>query len=227
MHCPRANKIWFGSKLGIHFNSSHVCFIDWLIYAISSLCTEDVIYLAAITYNIWFARNQHIFELTDTPDLTVLEKANKSIAEFQLATGMDRSSNSDQNNINNNQNNNYQHNTRSTQWSKPMPGTIKINCDANLSRSGRWGLGATCRDSDGALVAAVAWETPGSDDPTLAEASAIYKAVQLALDCCFQDVIIESDNSTIISLINSANSLPRTYVGNLVWGINCNAIRAQ
>jgi hypothetical protein len=225
MHCPRANKIWFGSKLGIHFNRSHDSFTDWLIYAISNLCPEDIIYLAAITYSIWFARNQHIYELKDTPDLTVIEKASKSITDFQLATSSDQSSNSKQSNINNNQNINYQHNTRSTQWTKPMPGTIKLNCDANLSRSGRWGLGATCRDSDGVLVAAAAWETPGKDDPTLAEACAVYKTAQLALDCCFRDVIIESDNNTVITLINSSMSLPSSYLGNIVWGIKCISIR--
>jgi hypothetical protein len=224
MHCPRANKIWFGSRLGIHFNRSHASFIDWLIHAISSLCPEDIIYLAAITYSIWFARNQHIFELKDTPDLTVIEKASKSIIDFQLATGLDQSSSSDQIGINNNQNTNYQRNTRSTQWTKPMPGTIKINCDANLSKYGRWGLGATCRDSDGVLVAAATWESPGPDDPTLAEACAVYQAVQLARDCCFQDVIFESDISSIISLINATKALPKSYVGNLVWGINCKSV---
>ncbi|KAK2363143.1 hypothetical protein QL285_088153 [Trifolium repens] len=219
MHCPRANKIWFGSKLGIQFNrshdcfidwliyaiTSHDCFIDWLIYAITSICTEDIIYPAAIIYSIWYARNQHIFELNDTPNLTVIEKANKSIVEFQQATSTDQTGTTDQINNNINCNINYQHNPRSTQWIKPMVGTIKKNCDANLSRSGRWGQGATCRDSDGFFVAAATWETPGSDDPTLAEANAVYKAVHLAFDYCFQDVIIESDNETIISLIDDRN----------------------
>jgi hypothetical protein len=66
---------------------------------------------------------------------------------------------------------------------------IKINCDANLTRIGRWRLRASCRDADGVLVAAATWETSGTNNPTLAEAYALYKAILLAIDCCFQDVI--------------------------------------
>ncbi|MCI77020.1 hypothetical protein A2U01_0098290, partial [Trifolium medium] len=61
------------------------------------------------------------------------------------------------------------------------------NCDANLSKTGKWGLRAVYRDSTGFLVAAATWEVPGSADPTMAEACALYKAVLLAIECCFQE----------------------------------------
>jgi hypothetical protein len=35
-------------------------------------------------------------------------------------------------------------------------------------------------------------------------------------------VLFESDKCIVISLINSEGSNPRNYVGNVVWGINCN-----
>jgi hypothetical protein len=66
------------------------------------------------------------------------------------------------------------------------------------------------------LVAAATWESPGTDDPTLDEAYALYNVVLLAIDCCFQDVLFESDKCIVISLINSEGSNPRNYVGNVV-----------
>jgi ribonuclease HI len=109
---------------------------------------------------------------------------------------------------------------------RPDTNKIKINCDANLAIEGRWGLGASFRNVDGALLLAAAWVMPGSNDPTLAEAYAVYKAVLLAIEHGFQEVIIESDNSTIIDLINSGGN-PRLYLGNVVNGIrrNTNSFR--
>jgi hypothetical protein len=57
MHCQHASKIWFGSKLGIKFDHSHTNFPEWLTYAINSLKNEDLIYMAAVVYGIWYARN--------------------------------------------------------------------------------------------------------------------------------------------------------------------------
>jgi hypothetical protein len=58
MKCQHASKIWFGSKLGINFNNSHINISNWIIYALNHLNSEDLIYMAAITYGIWYARNQ-------------------------------------------------------------------------------------------------------------------------------------------------------------------------
>jgi hypothetical protein len=82
-------------------------------------------------------------------------------------------------------------------------------------------LGAIARDSGGNLLAAATWETPGADDPSLAEAAALYHAVRLATEQCFNDVIFESDNATIVGILRSEAPIPRTYLGNFVKGIRC------
>ncbi|MCI84608.1 hypothetical protein A2U01_0105886, partial [Trifolium medium] len=52
---------------------------------------------------------------------------------------------------------------------------------------------------------------PGSDDPALAEACAMYQAVQLAIDCCFHEVVFESDNNrTLIDLVKEGNRIPKS-----------------
>lgn len=52
MECDRANKVWFGSYLGINFKPNHMSFIDFLFYCLSTLKEEDLCYVASITYGI-------------------------------------------------------------------------------------------------------------------------------------------------------------------------------
>jgi hypothetical protein len=180
-------------------------------------------YVAALTYSIWFARNQKVFELKDIEDDYVINRANLSIQDYQAALGDGISTSP-----NHNENRSSTSHTTSTQnnnnkrWSRPNNGVIKVNCDANLSIEGSWGLGAIYRDSEGANLAAATWVVPGNNDPTLAEMCALYKAILLALDCGFYEVECESDNASIISFINNALSCPRSYVGSLAHGILCN-----
>jgi hypothetical protein len=78
------------------------------------------------------------------------------------------------------------------------------------------------RDTEGAVLAAATWLAPGSNDPTLAEAYTLYKAVLLAIDCGFFAITCESDNDGVIRLLNDASKNPRLYIGNLIQGILCN-----
>jgi hypothetical protein len=86
MKCQYVAKIWFGSKLGISFDQSHFNISDWFIYALNNFKEEDLMYMAAITYGIWFVRNLKIFEDTDMVEDQVINNAAKSIQEYQLAT---------------------------------------------------------------------------------------------------------------------------------------------
>jgi hypothetical protein len=85
MLCPHTTKVWFGSKLGIKFDQNLTNFLDWLSYAITTLKEEDIIYMAAIIYGIWYARNQKIFEDRDIEGNVTIESASASIKEYQQA----------------------------------------------------------------------------------------------------------------------------------------------
>jgi hypothetical protein len=224
MQCQHASKIWFDSKLGINFNNSHADFIEWVCYALTTFKDEDLSYLAAITYGIWFARNQKIYELRDIEDSIIIDKANSSIQEFQQAHNINILSQQFLNKISTNNQQQRTHTNTTKKWNRPSDNTIKINSDANLSIAGKWGLGAAFRNSTGELVAAASWEPLGGDEPTLAEACAMYNAIILAIDCGFQEVIFESDCETLVKLLNSNVQCPRNYVGNIVRGIRSNLV---
>jgi hypothetical protein len=222
MHCPHATKIWFGSKLGVIFDHKHTSISDWINYALNNLNEEDLVYMAAVLYGIWHARNQIFFEAKDIEDERVILSAAKSTQEYQNATSTEEINTHNSSHSRSTNQRQRSRPTTNNHWNKPNEGFTKINCDANLSREGWWGLGATYRDSDGILIAVATWESPRAADPTLAEAAALYNAVRFAIDCCFQDVVFESDNSTIINLLKDEGQIPMTYVGNIDRGIICN-----
>jgi hypothetical protein len=82
--CHYADIVWFGSKLGIRFSSIQTSFRAWLIYFIININEEDLSYVAAIYYGIWYARNQQVFEHRHIADHETISKAQISIQEFTL-----------------------------------------------------------------------------------------------------------------------------------------------
>jgi hypothetical protein len=223
MNCDMAHRVWFGSSLGINFTAKHTNFIDWLYYCLTTLKEEELCYLAAIIYGIWYARDKLVFENTDIDDNRIIAQAYSSIKEYQIAnkksSSMERDNNTSISRSRRHiQNQHHRSNQRNSKWRKPRAGRIKANCDANLSISGSWGLGAIFRDEEGQILASATWQIPGINDPSTAEASALYLTMKLAIDCCFTKVEFESDCSNVIESILEVNTNPRTYLGNLVKG---------
>jgi hypothetical protein len=63
MECPKAIKIWFGSRLNIRFQyRSEIKFKDWNINTVNFMYIENLAYLTATTHTIWYDRNELIFE---------------------------------------------------------------------------------------------------------------------------------------------------------------------
>jgi hypothetical protein len=118
MKCHFASRVWFGSKLGVNFNNSQISFTEWLIHTINSLPADDISYVVAVTYSLWFARNQQVFDLTSIEDEQVINRANRSIQEYQSALAIGNPNISNQN----------QHRTTSTHPS---------NKHTMLTRNGR------------------------------------------------------------------------------------------
>lgn len=69
-------------------------------------------------------------------------------------------------------------------WQKPPKGVIKLNWDAALNEYAHMmGVGILAHDSGGYVVATMCTTIPFITDPTMAEATAAWKAV---LFCCEQ-----------------------------------------
>ncbi|CAN6554841.1 unnamed protein product [Malus baccata var. baccata] len=89
-----------------------------------------------------------------------------------------------------------------TKWKRPRFGTIKINIDAAWCKDTmRMGMGWLGRDFAGLLQAAGGSETGFCHSAAAAKVSAIRFALLSCIDHGFDDIIIESDASTIIMML--------------------------
>jgi hypothetical protein len=68
--------------------------------------------------------------------------------------------------------------TEVPRWKRPTAGTIKINWDAAIDRSGdRMGVGVVARDHCGNVVGAMCYTRPSISEPATAEAVGAWTAV--------------------------------------------------
>lgn len=177
MNCNFARKVWFRSILNINFSKNpEYEFKDWLHHLIATTDEETIIYAASTIYNLWFARNKLIFEDKLTTEEEVIQQINKNLQEYKSCAL-----------INNKLETMQQHpivsnhsRSRTIKWKKTSLNLYEVNTDANLSQEGIWGLGAICRDSFGNVLAATTWKREGANEPTEAEAFAMYSAMEFA-----------------------------------------------
>jgi hypothetical protein len=227
MGCDRAAHVWFGSNLGVNFTPNHSNFLEWLFYCINTLKEEDLVVVTAIIYGIWWARNKLVFENYDMEDKAIIDHAYSSVRDYQRMNKRElyKPNNTNQRSSNNNTRNHR--NNHQSKWRKPSSGVIKANSDANLSIDGWWGLGAILRDELGEILASATWRIPGFNDPTTAEACALYFTTILAIECCFLNVDFEVDCSTVSDAVNTSSPNPRSYFGNYIRGIQRNKVLFQ
>jgi hypothetical protein len=171
-----------------------------------------------------------VFENLELEDKLVIEMATTTIRDYQIPNIQNKDYNNGEHRSYNNGGDNRRTSNRIVQrrnqkWKKPRSGSIKANCDANLAIDGSWGLGAIFRDEEGHVVASATWVRAGFNDPTTAEAYALYLTTRLAADCCFINVEFESDCLNVVKSVNSLSPSPRNYLGNLIRGIHLNLAR--
>jgi len=83
--CVGVSRIWFGSQLGFKFQDhSDIDFAKWLVHMINNGKVSDITQIAAIIYDIWFARNQEVFENVDMPEERIIEGAVNNIYDYRF-----------------------------------------------------------------------------------------------------------------------------------------------
>ncbi|PVH33143.1 hypothetical protein PAHAL_9G577400, partial [Panicum hallii] len=101
-------------------------------------------------------------------------------------------------------------------WTPPPDGWLMINVDAAIFKSPpRMGVGFVARNHKGDFIAAGCQLVKRFDDPELAEAIAIRRAVSFSLENNFQKVVVASDCQNVIKKINS-KVYDRSHVGIII-----------
>ena len=109
-------------------------------------------------------------------------------------------------------------------WSPPPEGMVAINVDAAIfATSCRMGMGIVIRDHNGKCLAVCSEQRREVVMPELAEALAIRRAVILAKDEGFSNIIVNSDCLSVVQRVNS-NLEDRSLCGPIIRDIKMMAI---
>ena len=73
--CYWEKQAWFASPLTINFDTNNTSFINWLSKLLSTSNKDTMVTVAAITYQIWHARNNLVFQNKHVPVLEAITKA--------------------------------------------------------------------------------------------------------------------------------------------------------
>lgn len=116
-------------------------------------------------------------------------------------------------------------------WQIPRSGIIKLNWDASINlQQNRMGIGVIARNHEASPLAMLCARTEFVSDPTIAEAIAAWRAVELAMKLGFCFITLEGDALLIVQALsgdencwslrgqvaNDAREMLRTFQE---WGI--------
>ena len=104
-------------------------------------------------------------------------------------------------------------------WKPPDPGMYKINSDVVLDMVGHMvGLGVVIRNSDGLVMSSSSQKITTTFFPQVAEAVAISRGLQLAIDSGLTPCMLESDAEVVVKWINNVVPLC-SEIGNVISDI--------
>ncbi|KAK9995062.1 hypothetical protein SO802_024765 [Lithocarpus litseifolius] len=89
-------------------------------------------------------------------------------------------------------------------WKPPTGQLYKLNFDAATFANGS-GVGAVIRNAAGEVMAALSARGEAVTDSEEAEALACRKAMEFTIDAGFSELIVEGDNSVVMSSVSSTN----------------------
>jgi len=154
MRCAHLERVWFGSQLTVHMpNNQNQHFTEWLTYIILNKDSNIAIQVGAITYSLWHARNQVVYEDLLVPEVTIIQRVVSSLLAYLHANSKchEEASRSTNPSVSSSTTHNRISASTRKRWMRLEPGFVKANSDANLQVSGKWGLSCIIRDEEGKL----------------------------------------------------------------------------
>ncbi|GKV39936.1 hypothetical protein SLEP1_g47630 [Rubroshorea leprosula] len=205
-YCPHVEPIWFGSTLGLNPRQLRVnCFSEWWKYINGTAkqmgIPSMVEHCAIICWHIWKARNEQYFEHVVLNPHQILVRISamtqecSSLLNTHLLVSPSRSR--------------AQGKQQQPSWVKPLMGFLKVNVDTSYSsQTGSATFAMVARNFKGEICFGNSWLSVALS-PIMAEAAALYKAVQYVESLGTNNVFFESDNQALIAhLLQPDKPLP-------------------
>ncbi|GLT72323.1 hypothetical protein SLA2020_442690 [Shorea laevis] len=151
---------------------------------------EDLEFVAFISRRLWLRRNTLVFGGALSHPLQVLQQGCDSLDGFRTSNLYTKVS--DLPGVL----------QTATPWKKPVVGVVKTNWDAAIDTlNNRMGVGVIIRDEAGDVVPSMCVVVPYILDPAVAEAVALWKAVELCNDLQLPRLHLEGDCQKIIQAL--------------------------
>ncbi|XP_060963958.1 uncharacterized protein LOC115723947 [Cannabis sativa] len=174
---------------------------QWLNDSFSRLQGELHSRVVMVSWAIWCARNDLIWQQRSRSVKDVVTFANSSLDQWLKAQGKGNIPLLSP----------LKDGDGSELWLKPSIG-IKLNVDAAIfERSSKHGFGCVVRDTEGTLTAAFAGVKTGSVSPELVEVMGIREALSWLKNHSFSQVIVETDSLVCAEAIRSAEVFASSF----------------
>ncbi|KAF7830925.1 ribonuclease H [Senna tora] len=186
--CDGVQRVWDEASFNFSSRRFHTTLLEWMAVEWSSWSQEQRCFLIMAIYFIWEARNKKKFA-NETPNLDrIWAKVERSWNEQRIA-----SSGAYRDFI-------IPCNLR---WEKPKAPFVKMNVDAAFKSNGEAAIGGLMRDHNGWVLAAFSGTLPALDDVTMAEALAVKRGVEMAMEVGVKDLQVECDSKLVVEMLNS------------------------
>jgi ribonuclease HI len=203
LDCEWAQQIWLGSPLSINQSKNQMeTIFDWYNYMFLQTDQNTMEIVTAITYGIWYARNQLVLQGKYLPPMEVCNFALKQLQDYKKLTTGNKApyrvpvTTGSSNNIS---------------WSPPPRGVWKMNVDAHLSSDGRWFSGLLLRRSDASIVGVATRSHQGSRDATYGEAMCLNDALDMVERIKATNVIFEMDSQIVVNAVRKKACIRRDW----------------
>ena len=205
--CQYASEVWreikrsFGFKCKIRYP---VSMKQWLFDFLSTATEDEATIFTITVWHVWEARNSVRNGEKQVHPKIIAEKAKAYVQMALLHLFKPPTSHR------------CESDCSIPKWTPPPDGWLMINVDAAIFKSPpRMGVGFVARNHKGDFIAASCQLVKRFDDPELAEAIAIRRAVSFSLENNFQQVVVASDCQNVIKKINS-KVYDRSHVGIII-----------
>uniref|UniRef100_A0A803NVG0 Reverse transcriptase domain-containing protein n=1 Tax=Cannabis sativa TaxID=3483 RepID=A0A803NVG0_CANSA len=163
---------------------------------------------AMVTWRIWLARNDILWNNKTTTAFEVVRSARTNLDSWKNAQ-VQRTAPL----LNVNYSNGREH------WMKPMTHKFKINVDrAIFEAENCFGIGCVIRDQTARLVEAISVSKHGGVTPEIAEAIGVKEALSWIKKKALSDVEIETDSLVVVQAINGGVTMTSQF-GALACGM--------
>lgn len=166
---------------------------------------REVEFVVTVWKEIWHARNKFIFEGRKLSPVTLIAKAKATIEAYQRVHETEQINRRDGV-------------SKQKQWCPPPIGYYKVNVDAAVQAGAQLtGIRVVIRNSQGQVVATVAVKnTKPQENVSAAEAEAVKRGMEMAIEAGLSAVIIETDCMEVVNLANNITSSRKE----ILWAIS-------